>query len=59
LLALGNQVIKPVSNVLRPEQVGRASAMLGQRVDETDVAVNRALDLAVEREILNELARVI
>jgi hypothetical protein len=29
--------------------------MLGQRVDETDVAVNRALGLAVEREILNEL----
>ena len=55
LLALGNQVIKPLSNVLVPEQVGRAPAMLGQRVDETDVAVNRALGLAVEREILNEL----
>ena len=55
LLALGNQVIKPLSNVLGPEQVGGASAMLGQRVDETDVAVNRALGLAVEREILNEL----
>jgi len=55
LLALGNQVIKPLSNVLVPEQVGGAPAMLGQRVDETDVAVNRALGLAVEREILNEL----
>ena len=55
LLALGDQVIKPLSNVLGPEQVGRAPAMLGQRVDETDVAVNGALGLAVEREILNEL----
>ena len=41
--------------VLVPEQVGRAPAMLGQRVDETDVSVNRALGLAVEREELNEL----
>jgi hypothetical protein len=55
LLALGNQVIKPLSNVLVPEQIGGASAMLGQRVDETDVSVNRALGLAVKREILNEL----
>ena len=55
LLALGNQVIKPATNVLVPEQVGGAPAMLGQRVDETDVAVNRALGLAVEREELNEL----
>src|SRR5208282_1868037 len=55
LLALGNQVIKPVSNVLRPEQVRGAPAMLGQRVDETDIGVNGALSLAVEREILNEL----
>ena len=37
------------------EQVGGSSVMLGQRVDETDVAVNRTLGLAVEREILNEL----
>src|ERR1035437_954934 len=29
--------------------------MLGQRVDETDISVNGALGLAVEREILNEL----
>src|SRR5208282_5142001 len=55
LLALGNQVIKPLSNVLRPEQVGGAPAMLGQRVDETDIRVNGALGLAVEREVLNEL----
>jgi len=55
LLALGNQVIKPLSNVLRLEQVGGAPAMLGQRVDETDIRMNRALGLAVEREILNEL----
>jgi len=55
LLALGNQVIKPLSNVLRPEQVGGVPAMLGQRVDETDVSVNGALGLAVEREILDEL----
>jgi hypothetical protein len=55
LLALGNQVIKPLSNVLRPKQVGGAPAMLGQRVDETDIRVNGALGLAVEREILNEL----
>jgi hypothetical protein len=55
LLALGNQVIKPMSNVLGPEQVGGAPAMLGQRVDETDIRVKGALGLAVEREILNEL----
>src|SRR5450759_1325201 len=39
-LARGNQVINPFSGVLRPEQVGEAPAMLGERVDETDVAVN-------------------
>ena len=55
MLALGNEVIKPAWNVLRPEQVRRAPGMPGQRVDETDVNVNGALGLAVEREILNEL----
>jgi hypothetical protein len=48
-------VIKPVLNVLVAEQVRRAVVMLGQGVDETDVTVNRALGLAVERQILDEL----
>ena len=39
------------------EQVWRAVVVLGQRVDETDVSMNRALSLAIERQILNEFWR--
>lgn len=54
MLSLRNQMIKPVLNLLLTEQVRRAPVMLGQRVDETDVTVNRTLGLAVERQILDE-----
>ena len=43
--------------VLVAQQVRRAVIVLGQRVDEADVAVNGALGLAAERQILNELWR--
>ena len=41
-------------NVLGAEQIGRALIEFGQRVNETNVSVDGALGLAVEREILNE-----
>ena len=41
-------------NLLLAQQLRRAPVVLGQRVDETDVTVNRALSLAVERQVLDE-----
>ena len=47
-------MIKPVFNIISAEQLGRALIEFGQRANETDVAVNRALSLAIEREIFDE-----
>lgn len=47
-------MIKPVLDVLVAKKVWRALIMFGQAVDETDVTVDRALGLPVEREILDE-----
>jgi hypothetical protein len=46
-------VIKPALD-FGSQELRRAAVVLGQGVDEADVAVNRTLSLAVESEILNE-----
>jgi len=47
-------MIKPMFNLIGAEQFRRALVEFGQRIDETDVTVNRALSFAVEREIFDE-----
>ena len=49
LPALGKSVIKPLPNVLEPEQVEGAPDMSGQRIDETDISVNHALGLRLSK----------